>query len=195
MEGDQSMAGLFIAGVLWALAQDAGPPAAPDAEPKPYLGVVPGPEARNPLPMPKREPPRLVWTGFKMAGERSQIFLQTTRQVAYQVQGGTAAKAGPPGVLSVFLRNCRIHLRNNGRRLDTRFFATPVAEVSARQVRKDVELRIVLKEPAMPAPRVEAGPGGTEFLVLEFPAGRAEPSAPEPATAAASADLAESAAR
>ena len=28
--------------------------------------------------------------------------------------------------LSITLRKCRIHMRNNSRRLDTRFFATPV---------------------------------------------------------------------
>src|SRR5262245_11666531 len=106
--GEHPMTGLFIAGVVLALAQDGAPAT---LETKAYLGVVPGPEARNPLPMPKREPPRLVWTGFKMAGEKSQIFLQTTRQVSYDVQGGAAGQ----GVLSVFLRNCRIHLRNNGR--------------------------------------------------------------------------------
>jgi hypothetical protein len=75
-------------------------------------------------------------------------------------------------VMSVFLRNCRIHLKNNGRRLDTRFFASPVAGVAIRQRRKDVELDISLKEAAAPVPRLEDGPDGSQFIVLEFPPGR-----------------------
>jgi hypothetical protein len=71
-------------------------------------------------------------------------------------------------------------MRNNQRNLDTRFFATPVQGVSARQRRKDVELRIVLKEPSSPTPRTEPGPDGTQFLVLDFPPG--QPAAVETAS-------------
>jgi hypothetical protein len=85
--------------------------------------------------------------------------------------------------MSVFLRNCRIHLRNNRRNLDTRFFATPVQGVSARQRHKDVELRIALKEPTTATPRTEPGPDGTQFLVLDFPPG--QPAADTTATAPA----------
>ena len=49
---------------------------------------MPGPEGRNPLPHPKSDPPRLVWTGFKMAGDRSELFLQTTRPVTFEVAEG-----------------------------------------------------------------------------------------------------------
>jgi hypothetical protein len=190
--------GFFVAAALCALAQEGAAPAGSDpaatgAMAKPYAGVNPGLEARNPLPMPSHDPPRLVWTGFKMSGDRSQVFLQTTRRVTYDVRTDPGGKAGALE-LTVFLRNCRIHLRNNGRRLDTRFFATPVAEVSARQRRKDVELRILLKEPTTPAPRVEQGPAGSEFLVLEFPPGRAAPSPAEPAAAPAAGEPAAAAA-
>ena len=140
-----------------------------------YAGV-PGPEGRNPLPHPRSDPPRLVWTGFKMAGDRSELFLQTTRPVTFDV---TEAAAGRAPKLSVFLRNCRIHLKNNARRIDTRFFASPVEEVSARQRRKDVELMVTLEGAAAPTSRTEAGPDGTHFLVLSFPPGRAQaPAAP-----------------
>ena len=103
-----------------------------------YSGVVPGLEAHNPLPPPpKSSTPYLIWTGFHLDGGKSEVFLQTTGPVSYQA--AAAPQASTPGApsahasdtLSVFLRNCRIHLRNNARRLDTRFFATAVEGVRA----------------------------------------------------------------
>lgn len=134
-----------------------------------YVGVMPGPAARNPLPPAKKAPPHLIWSGFKSgAGGGAQVFFQTNQPVTYDVvPAGEGARE-----MSVFLRNCRIHLRNNQRNLDTRFFATPVKGVSARQRRNDVELRIALKEPATPTPRTQEGPDGTQFLVLDFTKGQ-----------------------
>jgi hypothetical protein len=147
--------------------------AAVPVRPGGYPGPAPGQDAKNPLAAPRNDPPRLVWTGFKMAGVQSEIFLQTTRPVLYELtQPSAGGRAGAPR-LSVFLRNCRIHLKNNGRRLDTRFFATKVEEVSARQRRRDVEIIVELESPATPTMRTEPGPDGTHFLVLTFPAGQA----------------------
>jgi hypothetical protein len=175
--------GALLAAVAACTIAQAEPtvetPAAPDDAR--YAGVVPGPEARNPLPKPPAQPTRLVWTGFKMVGDKSEVFLQTSRPVTYDISEGKADKGRGGPVLSVFLRNCRIHFKNNGRRLDTRFFATPVAGVAARQRRKDVELSIALKEAARPSSRLEPGPDGTQFLVLEFPAGGAPAAAAAPA--------------
>src|SRR5262249_19309088 len=112
------------------------------------------------------------WSGFQMGDQGSRVFLQTTGSVTYDVKAGTPGKGGKAGALSVFLRNCRIHLQNNRRHLDTRFFATPVRGVTAHQRHKDVELKIDLKEAASPTPRTEPGPDGTQFLVLEFPLGK-----------------------
>ena len=194
------MASTLIAAVSWLLlgqvspgplgSEPAGQPVAPpkvnqplDAPTAPpaaaagYAGVA-GPEAPSPFTPPRSDPPRLVWTGFKMAGDRSELFLQTTRPVSHelsQVDGKTGARR-----LTVLLRNCRIHLKNNGRRLDTRFFATPVEEVSARQRRKDVAVQISLETEAVPTARTEAGPDGTHFLVLSFPPGRAQPAPTAP---------------
>ena len=141
-----------------------------------YAGV-PGPEGKSPFAAPRSHPPRLVWTGFKMAGDRSELFLQTTRPVSFDVVDGAAGKAPK---LSVFLRNCRIHLKNNARRIDTRFFASPVEQVSARQRRKDVELMVTLEGAAAPTARTEPGPDGTHFLVLSFPPGQAQAPAAAP---------------
>lgn len=156
-------------------------PAAPGSGGEKYVGVVPSPSTRNPLPPAKKAPPHLIWSGFK-TGEAgsSQVFFQTNLPVTFEVVPATANK---PKEMSVFLRNCRIHLRNNRRNLDTRFFATPVQGVSARQRHKDVELRIALKEPTTATPRTEPGPDGTQFLVLDFPPG--QPAAETTATAPA----------
>jgi hypothetical protein len=57
--------------------------------------------------------------------------------------------------------------------------------VVIHQRRRDVELDISLKELAAPVPRLEDGPDGSQFIVLEFPPGRPAPSASDaPAPAA-----------
>jgi hypothetical protein len=134
--------------------------------------VVPGGEARNPLPRAGKAPPHLIWSGFQSGDNGSRVFFQTNGPVTFALGKPGAAHGGKPGTVSIFLRNCRIHLRNNSRHLDTRFFATPVEGVTAVQRRKDVELLISLKQPASPTPRTEPGPDGTQFLVLDFPPGQ-----------------------
>lgn len=173
---------IVIVGTLLGQAPPPGPAAVP-LPAEAYKGMAPGSTAKNPLPPPKKtDPTQLVWTGFKMVGDKSQVFLQTTRELTFEVGTPSAAKKGGKASLSVFLRNCRIHLRNNQRPLDTRYFATPVIAFKARQKRKDVELTFQLKEPATAVPRTESGPDGTQFLVLEFPPGRAA-TPPDPSDA------------
>lgn len=133
-----------------------------------YVGVTPG--ARNPLPKAKPAPPHLIWTGFQpSAGGGGRVFIQTNAPVSYEV--GNPVTRGKRRLVKVLLKNCRIHHRNNSRRMDTRFFVTPVEEISARHRRKNVELEIQVKEELVPQVRVEAGPDGTHFLVLEFGTG------------------------
>jgi hypothetical protein len=135
-----------------------------------YDGVVPGLAGKNPLPAAPQGGTYLVWTGFQMTASGSQVFLQTTRPVEVDTQEGRR-----PGkaVLALVLRNCRIHMANNRRKIDTRYFATPVAAISAKQKGRDVEVRIALREPVTSVPRSEAGPEGTQFVVLDFPPGQA----------------------
>jgi hypothetical protein len=144
-----------------------------------YDGVVPGPNAKNPLPSAPADGPYLVWTGFQMTAGGSRVFLQTTQSVQFDVKDGRATKSGK-STLEIKLRGCRIHMANNRRKIDTRFFATPVSNVSARQKRGDVEVHIGLREAVSVVPRNEVGPDGSQFLVLDFPPGKAtpEPAAP-----------------
>jgi hypothetical protein len=109
-----------------------------------------------------------------MTASGSQVFLQTTAAVQFDVDQGRAGKSGK-STLSVRLEGCRIHMANNRRKIDTRYFATPVAGVSARQKGRNVEVRIALREVANAVPHSEAGPDGTQFIVLDFPPGKATP--------------------
>jgi hypothetical protein len=138
-----------------------------------YAGVAPGLNGKNPLPSAPAGSPRLIWTGFQTTPSGSRVFLQTTSPITYDIQQTRVSKSGH-STLVVVLRNCRIHTANNQRRLDTRPFPTPVRSFIAKQKRRDVELRITLRERATATPTTEAGPDGTQFVLLDFPPGKAE---------------------
>jgi len=173
-----------LAGVSATLGPVAAQPVTPleksmEAVPGPalgqkYDGVVPGPVGKNPLPAAPKGGPYLVWTGFQMTATGSRVFLQTTQPVQFDLNEG-AAKKSSHSTLAVLLRGCRIHMANNRRKIDTRFFATPVSGVSARQRGRDVEIRVVMRERAEAVPHSETGPDGTQFVVLDFPPGKASP--------------------
>jgi hypothetical protein len=178
---------LYLAATLLALSQPAWGQSVPAPSPleqsmqavpgpalgQKYDGVAPGAASKNPLPSAPAGP-HLVWTGFQMTSSGSRVFLQTTAPVEFDVKQGSAPKPGK-SVLSVVLRGCRIHMANNRREIDTRFFATPVAGVSARHKGRDVEVQIALREAASTTPHSETGPDGTQFLVMDFPPGKAAP--------------------
>lgn len=175
---------MALAGVSATLGPVAAQPVTPleksmEAVPGPalgqkYDGVVPGPVGKNPLPAAPKGGPYLVWTGFQMTATGSRVFLQTTQPVQFDLNEG-AAKKSSHSTLAVLLRGCRIHMANNRRKIDTRFFATPVSGVSARQRGRDVEIRVVMRERAEAVPHSETGPDGTQFVVLDFPPGKASP--------------------
>jgi len=145
-------------------------------EPERAFAVSPGAPG-TPLPSgswPRGGAPRLIWTGFQLTEAGSRVFVQVTRDVDLEVQ---TVKGG----LAVTLRNCRIHMRNNSRTLDTRFFDSPVKEIAVRQRGRAVVLAIALKEPAAATPRKQAGPGGSQFWVLDFaPPAASRPAPPAP---------------
>jgi hypothetical protein len=140
-----------------------------------YDGVAPGTAGKNPLPAAPKGGPYLVWTGFQMTSTGSRVFLQTTQSVPFDLNEGAAKKKSGHSTLAVLLRGCRIYMANNRRKIDTRFFATPVSGVSARQRGKDVEVRVAMRELAEAVPHSETGPEGTQFVVLDFPPGKATP--------------------
>ena len=179
-----STAFVALAGVSVTLGPAAAQPVTPleksmEATPNPslgqkYDGVVPGPAGKNPLPAAPKGGSYLLWTGFQMTSTGSRVFLQTTQPVQFDLNEGAAKKSGK-SMMAVLLRGCRIYMANNRRKIDTRFFATPVAGVSARQRGRDVEVHVALRERAEAVPHSEAGPEGTQFLILDFPPGKATP--------------------
>lgn len=139
-----------------------------------YGGVTPGATGANPLPQPPPgSSPYLIWTGFQPTASGSRVFIQTTAPVEFDVNPGRMAKG--KSTLTVLLRDCRIHMANNRRKLDTRAFPTPVQSVTAKQRGKNVELRIALRQEAAVTSGTEPGPQGSRFLVLDFPPGTATP--------------------
>jgi hypothetical protein len=139
-----------------------------------YGGVSPGATVANPLPQPPPgSSPYLIWTGFQPTATGSRVFLQTTATVEFDVNPGRASKG--KSTLTVVLRDCRIYMANNRRKLDTRAFPTPVQSVSAKQRGKNVELTITLREAAQVTSGTESGPNGSRFVVLDFPPGKATP--------------------
>jgi len=147
---------LVFGGTAFAVEGDA------PASNEKYEGVGADLARKNPLPPPKGTGAHLVWTGFRKADQGALVILQTSTATTFEV-GPASGKR-----VSIFLRGCRIHLDNNSRRLETRFFGTNVLSVQARQRKKDVEIIVTLKAPAVPTPRTEAGPDGSQNIVLAF---------------------------
>jgi hypothetical protein len=148
------------------LAAEAAPvarptPSAAEKTAPPLFSVVPGGTGSPLSTAPRRGTPQLVWTGFQVTDSGSRVFVQTTAEVELKVEN---AKGG----VTVTLHNCRVHMRNNSRMLDTRYFASPVERIAVHQRRRDIQLDIALRAPAQSTPRQEAGPGGTHFWVIDF---------------------------
>jgi hypothetical protein len=155
----------FAAMAAWLAAEQA-PAAHRTAAPvekaaAPVFSVVPGGTGSPLSTAPRRGTPQLVWTGFQVTDSGSRVFVQTTAEVELKVEN---AKGGE----TVTLHNCRVHMRNNSRMMDTRFFASPVERIAVHQRRRDIQLDIALRAPAQSTPRQEAGPGGTHFWVIDF---------------------------
>jgi hypothetical protein len=150
------------------LAIDTTPAPADSAPARPLFAVVPGGSGSPLAAVPKSGPSRVVWTGFQVTDEGARVFVQTTGQVALEVAGGAGKTVGVATGLTVTLHNCRVHMRNNSRTLDTRFFSGPVQQIAVHQRHRDVQLDIALKQPATPTPREETGSDGTHFWVIDF---------------------------
>jgi hypothetical protein len=169
--------GIGIVLALAIVAADAAPAPSPALAAPRAFSVTPGIGATPLTSWPKGGAPRLVWTGFQVIDGGSRVFVQVTRDVDVDVQ--------PTGDgLAVTLRKCRIHMRNNRRRLDTRFFPTPVKAVTVRQRRGGVELHIALREPVAARQHKQEGPAGSQFWMLDFgPAQAAGATPPSPKVA------------
>jgi hypothetical protein len=134
-----------------------------------YRGVVPGRATRTPLPPAPAATAgaqQVTWAGFQpLPGGGTRAFAQLTGPVEYLVREQR-------GQVVVTLKRCGIYLKNNRRKIDTRFFSGPIAavETSPRGGRQ-VELRVKLRRNAKPDVRLEAAGDGSQLLLVDFAPG------------------------
>lgn len=103
----------------------------------------------------------LTWTGFDRAAGRSRVFFQLSAAIEPEVEvDGLTVR--------VKLPQTAIKVRNNRRKLITKYFKTPVTEVRIRRKGRDVFAEVALRWEAEPSWRVEPGNNGYQMLVLEF---------------------------
>jgi hypothetical protein len=102
-----------------------------------YGGVLPGHKPEKP----RRPPPKgtLSWIGFSPKDGTSEVFLQSVApfEVAQHVD---------KGVLIVTLTGVSRLGQNTWRPIDTRFFETPLAKITAVKKGRGIEIRIAFKD-------------------------------------------------
>ncbi|MFW5877060.1 MAG: AMIN domain-containing protein [Myxococcota bacterium] len=134
-----------------------------------YKGVTPGSE---------EEPPRskrarksrvhlMTWPGFQMrSGGGSRVFVQTSREPEFE----TERKSGR---FVVVLEKTRVHLRNNRRTLETRYFNTPVTRVKVKKRGEDLAIVLELRAEVRPKVTTKADPKGPfHYVIVDLPAGQ-----------------------
>jgi hypothetical protein len=157
--------------VLVASPASAQEPRAPNAEGE-YGGVQPG-QAKKPEPTKKakKPPPKgtLSWIGFEAKDGGSQVFFQSVApfQVTQRVENGTVV---------VTLSGLARLGHNTWRPIDTRFFDTPIARVTAKKKGRAIEVRIAFKNAKDAAPgsvRTATEADGMFYAYLTFAGGGA----------------------
>lgn len=166
---------LFCLVLLASPAFADDPKGAPNAEGE-YGGVQPG-EPRKPEPgkKAKRPPPKgtLSWIGFETKDGSSDVFFQSAAafQVSQRVEGSA---------LVVTLGGISKLGHNTWRPIDTRFFETPIARITARKKGKAVEVRIAFKnakDAAQGQVRTATEADGMYYAHLTFAGGSSAPAA------------------
>jgi hypothetical protein len=118
----------------------AGPATAQQHQEGDYGGVQPGhkPETGG---KPKKAPAKgtLSWVGFEPKNGASEVFFQS-------VAPFDVSQHLDKGVLVVDLALTRLG-QNTWRPIDTRFFDTPIARITAKRGKKGIEVRIAFKDP------------------------------------------------
>ncbi|NVB41827.1 hypothetical protein G6O69_28600 [Pseudenhygromyxa sp. WMMC2535] len=104
----------------------------------------------------------LTWTGFERGEASSRVFFQLSTGVEPEV-------VVEDGRVRVKLPRTSVTVRNNRRKLITRYFNTPVEEVLVSRKGKDLQVDLVLRWAATPTWDTKPGPNGYQLLVFEFP--------------------------
>lgn len=166
-----ALLGMALAWSATVVAQDQssqnGDQAGDQAGSSQYAGVSPGSGHAPPrAPEPGGSGPVLMtWPGFQARPDgASRFFLQTTGPV--QVE-----QKHEDGRFVVVLKGCRLHLRNNRRPLETRYFNTPVSSARIERRGRDLAFVMSLRADVTPVVSTQSGANGYNFVLLEFPAG------------------------
>jgi len=157
---------LFALGAAAALAQEVTPtPAGPRAVGS-YAGVTPG--TGNLPPRAPRQPSEarlMTWPGFQARPDgASRFFIQTTQPVVHEMRVET-------GRVVILLKQTRLHLRNNRRPLETRYFNTPVSRAWIERRGHDLAFVLELRAQATPVVSTQPAENGYHYLFVELPAG------------------------
>jgi hypothetical protein len=104
----------------------------------------------------------LTWTGFERGESSSRVFFQLSAGVEPKV----TVEADK---VIVELPRTSVQVRNNRRKLITRYFETPVTEVEIVRKGKNLHAIIELRWPSEPTWSIEPGTNGYQLLMFEFP--------------------------
>lgn len=115
----------------------------------------------------------LTWTGFERGEASSRVFFQLSAAVEPVITSEGLR-------VLVKLPRTSVKIRNNRRKLITKFFKTPVNEVKLSRAGKDLLVAVELRWAAEPSWRFEPGANGYQVLVLEFADTQSEGGAPRP---------------
>lgn len=133
-----------------------------------YQGVVPGEANRPPRARAIGARPVVTWPGFQLRADgASRFFIQTNQPIAPELL--TEARR-----VRVRLRGTGVHLWNNRRWLETRFFNTPVLRARIERHRRDAFLVLELRADVIPRVSSEQA-NGFHFVFVEFPPGNYVP--------------------
>jgi hypothetical protein len=126
-----------------------------------YGGVQPGHKPEKPRKQPAKG--TLSWIGFEPKDGAPEVFFQSVApfEVSQHVE---------KGVLVVDLALKRLG-QNTWRPIDTRFFDTPIARITAKRAHKGIEVRITFKDPKdakTGAVRTATEADGMYYAYLDF---------------------------
>lgn len=167
--------------LVLALAATAARPAVAETQHPEgvYTGAKPGVRPGADDGRPQRPPPSgtLSWIGFEAKDGAATVWLQAASafDVTQRVEGGT---------LVVSVTGLHRMVRNTRRPIDTRYFESPIARISARVVGgrrgRRVEVRIAFKNPKdarEATARAATEADGLRYVYLAFPAATDETTA------------------
>ncbi|QQR89233.1 MAG: hypothetical protein IPJ88_13605 [Myxococcales bacterium] len=128
-----------------------------------YKGVVPGvSEVPAHVAKPGR-PVKATWPGFQMRKDgSSRLFLQLTGPTDTNLLQTNAG-------FDVHIKSAKIQGKNTRRKLDTRFFDTPMVEARLVKKKNDLYLKVIEREKVMPKLSTELNKEGYYYLYLDFP--------------------------